>query len=108
MSTLIETIATQQRAHSADNAAIRPFRVSVPEAELADLRRRITATKFPERETVNDMSQGVPLATVAEARALLGDRIRLAKGGSEAQCPAAVHHRDRWAGHPLHSRAFET
>src|SRR5687768_17748047 len=64
MSTLIETIATHQRAHSADNAAIRPFRVSVPEAELTDLRRRITATKFPERETVNDMSQGVPLATV--------------------------------------------
>jgi pimeloyl-ACP methyl ester carboxylesterase len=64
MSTLIETIAAQQRAHSADNAAIRPFRVSIPEAELTDLRRRITATKFPERETVNDMSQGVPLATV--------------------------------------------
>ena len=64
MSTLIETIATHQRAHPADNAAIRPFRVSVPEAELTDLRRRITATKFPERETVNDMSQGVPLATV--------------------------------------------
>jgi pimeloyl-ACP methyl ester carboxylesterase len=64
MSSVIETIATRQRAHSADNAAIRPFRVSVPEAELTDLRRRITATKFPERETVNDMSQGVPLATV--------------------------------------------
>ena len=64
MSTLIETIATQQRAHSADKTAIRHFRVSVPEAELADLRRRIVATKFPERETVNDMSQGVPLATV--------------------------------------------
>jgi pimeloyl-ACP methyl ester carboxylesterase len=64
MSSLIETIATRQRAYTADNAAIRPFRVSVPEAELTDLRRRITATKFPERETVNDMSQGVPLATV--------------------------------------------
>src|ERR687898_1329918 len=64
MSTLIETIATQQRAHSADNAAIRPFHVSIPEAELIELRRRITETKFPERETVNDMSQGVPLATV--------------------------------------------
>ena len=64
MSSLIETIATRQRAHSADNAAIRPFRVSVPEAELTDLRRRITANKFPERETVDDMSQGVPLATV--------------------------------------------
>ena len=68
MSTLIETIATDQRAHSADNAAIRPFRVSVPEAELTDLRRRITATKFPERETVDDMSQGVPLATWRSSR----------------------------------------
>src|SRR5918993_1050882 len=64
MSTLIETIATQQRAHSVDNAPIRPFRVSVPEGELTDLRRRINATRFPERETVNDMSQGVPLVTV--------------------------------------------
>src|SRR5687767_11041091 len=64
MSSLIETIATPQRAPCADDATIRPFRVSVPEAELTGLRRRITATKFPERETVNDMSQGVPLATV--------------------------------------------
>jgi pimeloyl-ACP methyl ester carboxylesterase len=47
-----------------DTAAIRPFRVSVPDAELADLRRRINATRFPERETVTDFSQGVPLATV--------------------------------------------
>src|SRR5687767_11616180 len=64
MSTLIETIATHQRTHSADNVAMRPFHVSVPEADLTDLRRRITATKFPERQTVNDMSQGVPLTTV--------------------------------------------
>jgi pimeloyl-ACP methyl ester carboxylesterase len=47
-----------------DSDAVRPFRVEVPEADLIDLRRRITATKFPERETVNDFSQGVPLATV--------------------------------------------
>ena len=49
---------------AADTTAIRPFRVEVPEEELADLRRRITATKFPERETVNDASQGVQLATM--------------------------------------------
>ena len=44
--------------------AIRPFQVvSVPEAELTELRRRINATRWPERETVTDASQGVQLAT---------------------------------------------
>ena len=43
--------------------AIRPFQVSTPEAELTELRRRILATRFPEKETVTDFSQGVPLAT---------------------------------------------
>src|SRR5258707_10439244 len=43
--------------------AIRPFRVNVPEADLTDLKRRIAATKWPERETVTDASQGVQLAT---------------------------------------------
>ena len=43
---------------------IRPFRVSIPEAQLADLRRRIEATNWPERETVADASQGVQLATM--------------------------------------------
>ena len=47
-----------------DQTAIRPFQVNVPEAELTDLRRRIVATRLPERETVTDFSQGVPLATV--------------------------------------------
>jgi len=44
--------------------AIRPFQVITPEADLIDLRRRVSATRFPERETVTDFSQGVPLATV--------------------------------------------
>jgi pimeloyl-ACP methyl ester carboxylesterase len=44
--------------------AVRPFRVSFSEAELADLRRRINATKWPERETVEDATQGVQLATI--------------------------------------------
>src|SRR5260370_38481768 len=44
--------------------SIRPFHVNVPEAELAELRRRINATKWPDRETVTDASQGVQLATV--------------------------------------------
>ena len=44
--------------------AIRPFQVKVPEAELTELRRRINATRWPERETVTDDSQGVQLATM--------------------------------------------
>jgi len=44
--------------------AIRPFQVTTPEADLIDLRRRVAATRLPERETVTDFSQGVPLATV--------------------------------------------
>ena len=46
--------------------AVRPFHINVPEAELTELRRRINATKWPERETVTDASQGVQLATVQQ------------------------------------------
>src|SRR3982750_4161933 len=46
--------------------AIRPFRVDVPEEALVEMRRRIAATVWPERETVPDSSQGVPLATMQE------------------------------------------
>ena len=42
---------------------IRPFRIDIPEAQLTDLRRRINATRWPERETVDDSTQGVQLAT---------------------------------------------
>jgi hypothetical protein len=44
--------------------AIRPFSFNVPEEQLADLRRRLAATQWPERETVEDPSQGVQLATM--------------------------------------------
>lgn len=51
-------------AASAGSNAIRPFRYSAPQAELVDLRRRINATRWPERETVTDQSQGVQLARI--------------------------------------------
>jgi pimeloyl-ACP methyl ester carboxylesterase len=51
-------------AVTAGNGAIRPFHINFPEEQLVDLRRRINATRFPERETVTDQSQGVQLATV--------------------------------------------
>jgi pimeloyl-ACP methyl ester carboxylesterase len=46
--------------------AIRPFEIHVPEEELADLRRRITATRWPDQETVSDHSQGPQLAALQE------------------------------------------
>ena len=52
------------RQTDSDNTAIRPFHVNVPEAELTELRRRINATRWPERELVNDILQGVQLATI--------------------------------------------
>jgi pimeloyl-ACP methyl ester carboxylesterase len=57
-----ETVMTKL-ADVVEATAIRPFQVNVPDAELTELRRRITATRFPEKETVTDFSQGVPLAT---------------------------------------------
>jgi Epoxide hydrolase N terminus len=46
------------------DTAIRPFRIDIPEEALADLRQRIKATKWPERETVANDSQGVQLDTI--------------------------------------------
>jgi pimeloyl-ACP methyl ester carboxylesterase len=51
-------------AKSTDSTAIRPFHLEVPEEQLAELRRRIVATQWPEKETVPDDSQGVPLETM--------------------------------------------
>jgi pimeloyl-ACP methyl ester carboxylesterase len=60
-----ETTTTQSgTAQSTDPTAIRPFRINMPDKALDDLRRRITATQWPEKETVADQSQGVQLATM--------------------------------------------
>ena len=44
--------------------AIRPYNIDIPAADVVDLRRRIEATRFPEKETVDDISQGPQLATM--------------------------------------------
>jgi pimeloyl-ACP methyl ester carboxylesterase len=63
--TMTQTSGTQRGGEQAgDKTAIRPFHVNVPETELTDLRRRIKATKWPEREQVTDDSQGVQLDTI--------------------------------------------
>jgi len=55
------TLTTPER-----DTAIRPFRIDISDGALDELRRRIAATQWPERETVSDSSQGVPLATMQE------------------------------------------
>ncbi len=60
-------MAEDARQTGNDKTAVRPFHVNVLEAELTDLRSRINAAKWPERETVTDDSQGVPLAMMADS-----------------------------------------
>jgi pimeloyl-ACP methyl ester carboxylesterase len=62
---MASTSATQERSEKvAEKAVMRPFHVNVPDAELSELRKRIKATRWPERETVTDASQGVRLAMI--------------------------------------------
>src|SRR5690349_17709712 len=69
MTTVTEEVAVAHASatrETVEDAAIRPFTVHVPEAKLQDLRRRIAATQWPEKETVADDSQGVPLALMQD------------------------------------------
>jgi pimeloyl-ACP methyl ester carboxylesterase len=62
---MTQTLSPQpSTTQPADKTTIRPFHVNIPEADLTELRRRINDTKWPERETVTDATQGVQLATV--------------------------------------------
>jgi pimeloyl-ACP methyl ester carboxylesterase len=64
-----KTGVTREAATSPD---VRRFHVNFPEADLVDLRRRIKATKWPEKETVNDATQGVQLATIQKLASYWG------------------------------------
>ena len=87
---MTQTSATQRGSEqAADKTAIRPFHFNFPEAELADLRRRINATKWPEREQVADASQGVQLATMQKLARYWGTDYDWRKG--EAKLNALPH-----------------
>jgi len=60
------TAAPAQAGPTQEETAIRPFRINVPDEALVDLRRRVAATRWPEKETVADTSQGVQLATMQQ------------------------------------------
>jgi pimeloyl-ACP methyl ester carboxylesterase len=69
---LVASAAASAQAQAA-STAIRPFRINLPESELVDLRRRILATRWPDRETVIDRSQGVRLAAFQDLVRYWGD-----------------------------------
>jgi pimeloyl-ACP methyl ester carboxylesterase len=62
---VVSTLSAKPRT-STEDKSIRPFHVSIPEQQLVDLRRRIAATRWPDKETVNDESQGIRLAEMHE------------------------------------------
>ncbi len=62
---MTESSATKRAGEqTTDNTAIRPFHKTFPASDITDLRRRINATRWPEKETVTDASQGVQMATM--------------------------------------------
>ena len=73
----------------ADKSAIRPFQFNFTDAKLVDLRRRINATNWPERELVADASQGVQLATMQKLARYWGTDYNWRKG--EAKLKAVPH-----------------
>ena len=83
---------------------IRPFRVDMPDEAIADLRRRIAATRWPSQGARRRPVAGRAAGDDPGARPLLGGRLRLARVRGEAERAAAVHDRDRRGGHPLHPR----
>ncbi|WP_128927064.1 epoxide hydrolase family protein [Bradyrhizobium guangxiense] len=62
----VSSLLPLHSAKAAVSGAIRPFHVNVPEEDLLDLRRRLAATRWPDREIVADQSQGVQLTTVQQ------------------------------------------
>ncbi len=62
--TMTSTVTQPHTQTPAASEAVRPFRASIPDAALADLRRRLQATRWPTKELVKDRSQGVQLATL--------------------------------------------
>ena len=84
--------------------AIRPFRINVPEEELLDLRRRIAATRWPDKETVSDRSQGVQLAKLQELVRHWGTDYDWRKAEAKLNALPQFYDGDRRARHSLHPR----
>jgi hypothetical protein len=97
---------TTERA--ADDQAIRPFTIETPQADLDDLRARIAATRWPEKEPVADISQGPPLATMQALARYWATEYDWRKCEEKLKATAALPHRDRRPRNPFHSRPLGT
>ena len=86
---MTESRAAQGGAQATDRTAIRPFHFTFTDAELTDLRRRVNATRWPERELVQDASQGVQLSTMQKLASYWGKDYDWRKG--EAKLKAVPH-----------------
>ena len=82
-----------------------PFQVAVGDDEIADLRDRLARTRWPDAETVDDWSQGVPARLRARPVRLVGRRLRLRPGRPDQRLPAGPG-ADRRAGDPRAPRAL--
>ena len=104
------TAIQQAREQAADKTAVRPFQVpTVPEAELGELRRRIEATRFPDRETVTDATQGVQLATVQNLARYWATQYDWRKCEAQLQAlPHFITEIDGVAIHFIHVRSKHT
>ena len=97
----------RQLRNAAGKDAIRPFHVALSGRGARRPETPHRGDALAAKETRHRPVAGRAARDDAEARALLGDRVRLAQVRGEAQRPAAIHHRDRWGRHSLHPRAFE-
>ena len=102
------TVTERRTEQTTDKTAIRPFRFEAADAELDEMRRRITATRFPEKETVADFSQGVQLAFIQALARYWATDYNWRRCEAQLNSSSPIHHRDRRVGHPLHSRPVET
>ena len=94
---------------SGGTTAIRPFEVNVSESKLTELRGRINATNWPDRETVTDTSQGVPLAMIQELARFWGSQYDWRKGEAKLNAwPQFTTEIDGLEIHFIHVRSKHT
>jgi pimeloyl-ACP methyl ester carboxylesterase len=72
MISIIPTAISRAAGTAEDREAIRPYSISIPKDAVADMRKRIAATRWPEKETVADETQGVQLATIQKLASYWG------------------------------------
>jgi pimeloyl-ACP methyl ester carboxylesterase len=98
--TAVDVSAATPMVSENDDTAIRPFRVNVPDGDLTDLRRRLAATRWPDKETVADRSQGAQLANLRELVRYWGTEYDWRKG--EAKLNAFPQFKTRIDGADIH------